>query len=47
MDGEDVMLDMPAMLKNNRTMVPLRFVMEAFDVQVDWDGDTRTVLIQP
>ena len=46
-DGEDVMLDMPAMLKNNRTMVPLRFVMEAFDVQVDWDGDTRTVLIQP
>ena len=44
-DGEEVELDIPAMLKNNRTMVPLRFVMEAFDVSVDWDGDTRTVVI--
>lgn len=44
-DGEEIMLDMPAMIKNNRTMVPLRFVMEAFDVDVDWDGDTRTVII--
>ena len=45
-DGEDMELDIPAMIKNNRTMVPLRFVMEAFDVTVDWDGDTRTVIIE-
>ena len=45
-DGEDVELDIPAMIKNNRTMVPLRFVMEAFDVNVDWDGSTRTVVIE-
>ena len=45
-DGEDVELDIPPMIKNNRTMVPLRFVMEAFDVSVDWDGDTRTVIIE-
>ncbi len=44
-DGEEVELDMPAMLKNNRTMVPLRFVMESFDLDVDWDQDTRTVEI--
>ena len=44
-DGEDVMLDMPAMLKNDRTMVPLRFIMETFDVGVDWEGETRTVEI--
>ena len=45
LDGEDVQLDMPAMIKNNRTMVPLRFVMEAFGVDVDWDGNTRTVIM--
>lgn len=44
-NGEPVTLDMPATLKNGRTMVPLRFVMEAFDVEVDWDGATRTVEI--
>lgn len=44
-DGEEVTLEMPAMIKNGRTMVPLRFVMEAFDVEVDWDQDTRTVEI--
>lgn len=38
-------LDAPAKLLNNRTMVPLRFVMEAFDIAVSWDGDTRTVEI--
>ncbi len=45
LDGEPIELDMPAMMKNNRTMVPLRFVMEAFDLTVDWDQDTRTVQI--
>lgn len=45
LDGGEITLDMPAKLKNNRTMVPLRFVMEAFDVDVDWDQDTRTVEI--
>ena len=44
-NGEEVILEMPAMLKSGRTMVPLRFVMESFDVDVDWDQDTRTVEI--
>lgn len=44
-DGEEVELDMPAMLKNDRTMVPLRFVMESFDLEVEWNQDTRTVEI--
>lgn len=44
-DGEPVELEMPAMLKSGRTMVPLRFVMESFDVDVDWDQDIRTVEI--
>ena len=33
-----ITLDAPATLMNNRTMVPLRFVMEAFNVTVDWNG---------
>ncbi len=45
-DGEETELDMPARIINDRTMVPLRFVMEAFDIEVDWDGETRTVIIK-
>lgn len=44
-DDEAVTLEMPAKIKNGRTMVPLRFVMEAFDIEVDWDQSTRTVEI--
>ena len=44
-DDKEISLELPAMIKNNRTMVPLRFVMEAFDVHIDWDQDSRTVEI--
>ncbi len=30
---------------HNRTYVPIRFIMEAFGAQVEWDGTTRTVTI--
>lgn len=33
-------------LKNDRTMVPMRFIAEAFGAYVTWDGDTRQVRIQ-
>ena len=29
----------------NRTMVPIRFISEAFGAAVDWDNDTRSVII--
>lgn len=45
LDGEEIELEMSAKIKNDRTMVPLRFVMEAFDIEVEWDQDTRTVEI--
>ncbi len=45
LDGEEVALEMPAQIKNGRTMVPLRFVMEAFDLDVGWEQETRTVEI--
>ncbi len=43
--GEGVTLDQPAVLLNDRTLVPLRFVSESLGAQVDWDEPTQTVTI--
>lgn len=43
--GTDVALDTVPVVKENRTMVPLRFVGENLGVQVSWDGPSRTVTI--
>lgn len=42
---QQVKLDAAAMIRNDRTYVPIRFVSENFGYQVDWDNDTRSVLI--
>ncbi len=38
-------LDVPARLYNNRTLVPLRFVGEALGAKVDWNEQTRKIII--
>lgn len=43
--SETAQLDVPAQLVNGFTMVPARFVGEAFGGKVTWDGKTRTVKI--
>lgn len=40
-----VAIDVPAEIKNGRTMVPLRAVAELFDLEVNWDGKKRAVYI--
>lgn len=40
-----VAIDVPAFIKNGRTMVPLRTVAELFDMEVKWDGKKRAVYI--
>lgn len=40
-----VAIDVPAMIKNGRTMVPLRAVAELFDMNVKWDGKKRAVYL--
>jgi len=40
-----ITLDTPPILIGGRTMVPLRFVAESFDVAVDWRSEDRTVSI--
>ncbi len=41
----DVVLDVPAQLIGDRTMVPVRAIGEAYDCYVDWNGAKRIVII--
>jgi hypothetical protein len=38
-------LDVPAQIINGRTMLPIRAVLESVGYNVDWNNDTRTVVI--
>jgi hypothetical protein len=38
-------MDTNAGLVNNRTYVPLRFVLETLKLSVDWDKDSETIEI--
>ena len=38
-------MDVPAQLIDDRTMVPLRFVVEFFGAVVGWDGDTSGIKV--
>ena len=44
-NGSEIQLDSPAQIINSRTMVPLRAISESFGCEVDWDGETKTVII--
>lgn len=44
-NGSSKALDVGPILINDRTMVPFRFIGEAFGAKVDWLADTRTVVI--
>lgn len=44
-NGEIKTLDVPPMVIDDRTLVPVRFVAEAFGANVDWNEDTQTVVI--
>ncbi len=44
-NGEVKVLSVPAQSMNERIMVPVRAIAEAFGCDVKWDGDTRTVVV--
>lgn len=46
-DGKtyDGFLEAEPYIKNERTMVPLRFISETFGMDVEWDGDKHSVYI--
>lgn len=41
-----IALDVPAFVENGRTYVPVRFIAEALHQQVDWLGESNTVVIR-
>ena len=44
-NGEIVVLDSPAFIENDRTYTPVRFIAETLGATVDWDEETRQVII--
>lgn len=45
-NGQTVVLDVPAQLISDRTMVPVRFISESLGASVDWEDTTQTVIIK-
>ena len=45
-NGEEKILDVPAQLINDKTMVPIRAISESLGCYVGWDQDAMTVVIQ-
>jgi hypothetical protein len=44
-EKSQIELDVPMIIKNDRTLVPIRFISNALGMQVGWDGDYQTVMI--
>jgi hypothetical protein len=44
-NGQPTLMDVPALLVDGRTMVPLRFISQALGSQVSWDATSTTVQI--
>lgn len=44
-NNDTVFMDSPAVKLNFRTLVPIRFISEALGFDVDWDQNSRTVII--
>ncbi|MDL2248806.1 copper amine oxidase N-terminal domain-containing protein [Tyzzerella sp. OttesenSCG-928-J15] len=44
-NGTENTLDVPAQIINDTTMLPIRAVLESVGCSVDWENDTKTVLI--
>lgn len=44
-NGKEIALDVPAKIKDGRTLVPIRAISEAFECEVFWYGDSRTIYI--
>ncbi len=43
LDGQMLQFDVPPVIENDRTLVPLRVIFEALGADVEWNGETQTV----
>ncbi len=46
LDDEHKVMDVELFTENNRTMVPIRFIIEGMGGAAEWDGENETVLIE-
>ncbi|RVU53916.1 copper amine oxidase N-terminal domain-containing protein [Anaerosphaera multitolerans] len=46
LNGQEIQTDVPGYIKNNRTLVPIRFISESLGYEVDWDEDDREITIE-
>ena len=44
-NGEEIEIDSPAFVENNRTYTPVRFIVEALGATAEWKNETRQVII--
>ena len=44
-EQKTIELDSPPVIVDSRTLVPVRAISDALGVAVDWDADTRTVIL--
>ncbi|MFX0561179.1 stalk domain-containing protein [Tepidibacillus infernus] len=44
-NGQEITIDVPAKIVNGRTVLPLRFVSEAFGAKVDWKAESQMIVI--
>ncbi|WP_025025910.1 stalk domain-containing protein [Caldalkalibacillus mannanilyticus] len=44
-NGKKVELDQPPIINNSRTLVPIRFVAETLNAEINWDSKTSTITI--
>lgn len=42
-DNKKITFDVPPVIEENHTLVPLRAIFEALDAQVEWDSANKTV----
>jgi hypothetical protein len=45
LNGQETEIDVPAKIMNGRIVVPLRFVIENMDLEVEWEQETQTIII--
>jgi len=45
-NGVETAIDVPAEVMNNRTMVPIRFIAEQLEFEVEWNQELQTIEIE-
>jgi hypothetical protein len=45
-NGKEVKIDVPPETINNRTVIPLRFIIENLGLKVNWDAESETVEVE-